>query len=74
MRSRFALTVVLVAQSDESWRSDEFVGTGSAPQSHGKQEVNGDEVGGRGGVFLLDGLTACTDIREEPESFGQCRI
>lgn len=59
MRSRFALTVVLVARSDESWRSDKFTGTGSAPQSHGKQEVNGDEVGrGRRALAVgrLDGV------------------
>lgn len=37
-------------------------------RSHGKQEVNGDELEEGGGLWLSDGLTACTDIREEPES------
>lgn len=54
MRSHFSLTVVLVSRSDESWRSDEFTGAGSAPQ---KPRKTGSERGriteGGGGLGCL---------------------
>lgn len=75
MRSHFSLTVVLVSRSDESWRSDDFTGTGSAPLKPRKTGSERGRIrGGGGGLWLSDGLTACTDIKEEPEIFGQCRI
>lgn len=75
MRSPFSLTVVLVSRSDESWRSGEFTGTGSAPQKPWKTGSERRRITGGGGrLWLSDGLTACTDIKEEPENFGRCRI